>query len=69
MDAIIQEAIQQADSAGMTGSDNTPFILTKIKELTGGKSLAANRALIASNVRRGTLVAKELAILESQSEE
>jgi pseudouridine-5'-phosphate glycosidase/pseudouridine kinase len=69
MDVIIAEAIKQADAAGMTGSDNTPFILTKIKELTSGKSLMANRVLIASNVRRGTIVARELAVLESQSEE
>jgi pseudouridine-5'-phosphate glycosidase/pseudouridine kinase len=69
MDLIIQEAIGQADAAGITGSDNTPFILSKIKELTGGKSLGSNRALIASNVRRGTIVARELAILEAQNEE
>jgi pseudouridine-5'-phosphate glycosidase/pseudouridine kinase len=69
MDVIIAEAIMQADAAGMTGSDNTPFVLSKIKELTGGKSLSANRALIASNVRRGAIVARELAFLESQGEE
>jgi pseudouridine-5'-phosphate glycosidase/pseudouridine kinase len=69
MDTIIAEAIKQADDAGMTGSNNTPFILSKIKELTSGKSLMANRALIVSNVRRGTIVAQELALLESRSEE
>ncbi|KAF2807971.1 uncharacterized protein BDZ99DRAFT_535843 [Mytilinidion resinicola] len=64
MDIIIKEAIRQADAAGITGKDNTPFILNKVKELTGGKSLPANRALIESNVRRATIVARELAILE-----
>jgi pseudouridine-5'-phosphate glycosidase/pseudouridine kinase len=66
MDAIIEEAIKAADVAGIIGKDNTPFILSKAKELSAGKSLDANRALIVSNVRRGTIVAKELALLESQ---
>ncbi|KAF2436272.1 hypothetical protein EJ08DRAFT_685109 [Tothia fuscella] len=65
MDTFIEDAIKQADAAGITGKDNTPFILNKIKELSGGKSLSANRALILSNVRRGTIVARELAHFES----
>ncbi|RDI76333.1 hypothetical protein Vi05172_g13664 [Venturia inaequalis] len=61
MDIIIHEALKEAEAAGITGKDNTPFILNKIKELSGGNSLPANRALIVSNVKRGTNVAKELA--------
>jgi pseudouridine-5'-phosphate glycosidase len=67
MDSIIDEAIRLSDVEGVHGSDNTPFILSKIKELSGGKSVAANEALIASNVQRGTRVAVELAKLELQS--
>jgi len=69
MDSIIEEAIQQADAAGASGKDNTPFILNKIKELTQGKSIPANRALIESNVRRAAIVARELSILEAQQEQ
>ena len=69
MDAVIEEAIRQADAAGASGKDNTPFILSKIKELSGGKSIPANRALIESNVRRATIVARELAILETTQAE
>lgn len=61
---LVAEAIRQADAAGSTGKDNTPFILNKIKALSGGRSVQANRVLIASNVKRGTLVAKELTKLE-----
>jgi pseudouridine-5'-phosphate glycosidase/pseudouridine kinase len=68
MDVIIEEAIRQADAAGSKGKDNTPFILNKVKELSKGNSLGANRALIVSNVQRGTIVAKELANFESQNE-
>jgi pseudouridine-5'-phosphate glycosidase/pseudouridine kinase len=64
MDTIIEEAIRQADAAGIIGKDNTPFILNRVKELSGGKTLSANRALIESNVRRATIVARELANLE-----
>lgn len=64
MDRIIEEAVRLANVEGHTGSDNTPFVLAKIKELSGGKSVVANRALIESNVKRATRVAVELAKLE-----
>ncbi|KAG2414245.1 hypothetical protein HFD88_003436 [Aspergillus terreus] len=64
MDAIIEEAIRLAEVEGFRGSDNTPFVLGKIKELSGGKSVAANRALVEANVERATKVAVELAKLE-----
>ena len=64
MDRIITEAVHQATIEGHTGSSNTPFILSKIKELTQGRSVLANKALIEANVTRGTKVAVELAKLE-----
>ncbi|KAL4896265.1 Indigoidine synthase A like protein-domain-containing protein [Aspergillus ambiguus] len=64
MDAIIEEAIRLAETEGHSGSDNTPFILGKIKELSGGKSVVANRALVEANVKRATTVAVELSKLE-----
>jgi pseudouridine-5'-phosphate glycosidase/pseudouridine kinase len=66
MDFFIIEAINHADRAGVSGKDNTPFILEKIKELTNGRSVKANRALVASNVKRGTIIAQELSKLESE---
>ncbi|KAF2659481.1 hypothetical protein K491DRAFT_622619 [Lophiostoma macrostomum CBS 122681] len=69
MDSVIAEAVRQADASGASGKDNTPFILNKIKELTKGKSIPANRALIESNVKRAAIVARELAVLEDQQEE
>lgn len=68
IDAIIAEAVREAQRQGKLGSDNTPFILRKIKELTGGKSVRVNRALVESNVMRGTKVAVELAKLERQKD-
>ena len=66
MDFFITEAISHADRAGISGKDNTPFILEKIKQLTNGRSVKANRALVASNVKRGTIIAQELSKLESE---
>ena len=69
MDVVIEEAIKQANAHGIKGKDNTPFVLDKIKELTKGASIPATRALIESNVRRAAIIARELAILESNQEE
>jgi pseudouridine-5'-phosphate glycosidase/pseudouridine kinase len=69
MDVVIVEALRQADASKVSGKDNTPFVLAKIKELTKGKSIPANRALIESNVKRASIIARELAILEAKQEE
>ncbi|GAB7347460.1 hypothetical protein MBLNU459_g4375t1 [Dothideomycetes sp. NU459] len=69
MDRVIEEAIAEATRTGATGNANTPFILAKIKDLTGKNSVRTNRALIESNVRRGTLVAKELVELQKNANE
>ncbi|CAI6335312.1 unnamed protein product [Periconia digitata] len=69
MESVITEALRQAEASGATGKDNTPFVLNKVKELTEGKSVPANGALIESNVRRATIMARELAILEKSQEE
>ncbi|KAE8835778.1 hypothetical protein HRS9139_03876 [Pyrenophora teres f. teres] len=69
MDVVIAEALRQADASHISGKDNTPFVLAKIKELTNGKSIPANRGLIESNVKRATVIARELAILEAKQED
>ncbi|CAD0107668.1 unnamed protein product [Aureobasidium uvarum] len=68
MDKVIDEALQEAAQAGATGAANTPFILAKIKDLTGKNSVKSNKALIENNVRRGTSVAAELMKLQAESE-
>lgn len=63
----VREAIRQANTTRIAGKENTPFVLSKIKELSAGRSVKANRVLIASNVKMGTLVAKILVELEQQN--
>jgi pseudouridylate synthase / pseudouridine kinase len=67
MEGMINEAIKSAIEIGAGGKDNTPFILARIKELSGGKSVEVNRALIEANVARGAMVARELAKLEGNN--
>ncbi|KAK3634575.1 hypothetical protein LTR56_011019 [Elasticomyces elasticus] len=66
MEVTIEQALEEAEAAGATGSEITPFILTKIKELTGGDSVEANKALVEANVVRGTRLAVELQKLETE---
>jgi pseudouridine-5'-phosphate glycosidase len=49
IDAIIEQALTDADAAGISGKDVTPYLLARINELTQGRSLAANVALIKNN--------------------
>ncbi|KAL9600727.1 MAG: hypothetical protein Q9219_002968 [cf. Caloplaca sp. 3 TL-2023] len=67
MDSIMAQAILDAESAGSTGSDNTPFVLARIRELTQGQTVTANRALVEANVVRGTKVACELMKLRANA--
>jgi pseudouridine-5'-phosphate glycosidase len=45
----------------VTGAKLTPFLLSRLAELSGGRTLAANRALIVSNARLAAEVAVALA--------
>ncbi len=60
MAAHIDRAVAEAAARGIAGKAVTPFILSRIAELTGGRSLAANIALVKSNARLAADVAVEL---------
>jgi pseudouridylate synthase len=57
----IEAAIAEATAKGVTGKDLTPFLLARLVELTGGRSLTANRALIKYNARLAAEIAAALA--------
>jgi pseudouridine-5'-phosphate glycosidase len=50
-EAAIEEAIRQADAAGIAGKAVTPFVLARVVELTAGRSQRANVALLVNNAR------------------
>ena len=57
---IIAQAQAEADAAGISGKSVTPFLLQRIFELTDGKSLEANIALVLNNARLGAAIARAL---------
>ena len=54
------DAIQEMEEAGIHGKQCTPFLLAKVKDLTGGDSLAANIQLVLNNARLAAQTAKAL---------
>ncbi len=56
----IDEAIAESQRLGIHGKATTPFLLAKVKDLTGGDSLAANIELVLNNARLAALTAAAL---------
>ena len=63
INAAIDRAIDEAKEQGIHGKATTPFLLAKVKELTGGDSLAANIQLVLNNARLAAKTASALALL------
>lgn len=60
IDGIIAQALREADAQGVKGKAVTPFLLARIKDLTGGRSLATNIALVKHNALVGARLAVAL---------
>ena len=58
---IIDKSISQMNNLGIKGKEETPYLLSKIAELSNGESLEANIKLILNNAKLGSLIAKEYA--------
>ena len=54
----IADAVEEAKTLGISGKETTPFLLAKIKEITGGSSLESNIQLVFNNVRLASKIAK-----------
>lgn len=61
IDALTQQALTEATAQGISGKAVTPFLLARIKALTGGRSLATNVALVKHNAEVGARLALALA--------
>ena len=59
----IDEAVEEAKAQGIHGKETTPFLLAKIKDLTGGDSLASNIQLVYNNAKLAAATAVELSKL------
>ncbi len=56
----IDDAVAEAEAKGIHGKETTPFLLAKIKEITGGDSLNSNIQLVFNNARLAAKTASEL---------
>jgi pseudouridine-5'-phosphate glycosidase len=56
----IDRAVADAEQAGIKGKETTPFLLAKVKDLTGGESLDSNIQLVYNNVRLAARLAVAL---------
>ncbi len=63
IEARIVEACRDAEAAGISRKDLTPFLLERINELTGGASLKANIALVKNNAALAARIAVELSLM------
>ena len=64
-ETAIQQATQEADEQGIAGKEITPFVLNRVKELTEGRSMETNIALLVNNSLVAGQIAVELVKLNS----
>jgi len=57
----IAQAVKEAEQRGIKGKEVTPWLLTRLDELTGGKSVRTNIALLKNNALIGAEIAKAVA--------
>jgi pseudouridine-5'-phosphate glycosidase len=57
---MIEQALSEAEAKGIAGKDVTPFLLGRLFELTEGRSLTANIALVLNNARLAAQIAGEM---------
>ena len=62
INAAIDQAIAEATAKGIRGKETTPFLLARVKDITGGDSLASNIQLVLNNARLAASVAFHLAV-------
>lgn len=59
----IELSLTEAEKKGVKGKDITPFLLSRVKDITGGESLESNIELVYNNARTAALIAVELSKL------
>jgi pseudouridine-5'-phosphate glycosidase len=59
-ESILADALEQANAAGIRGKQITPFLLSQMSERSGGRTLAANIALLENNARVAAEIAAAL---------
>jgi pseudouridine-5'-phosphate glycosidase len=60
MDGVIQKAVAECEAKHVKGKEITPFLLSKVKQITEGKSLEANIKLVLNNADIGSKIAGKI---------
>ena len=60
IDVVIQQALRECEEQGIKGKRITPFLLSRVKDLTDGRSLEANIQLVLNNADIGSKIAMDL---------
>jgi pseudouridine-5'-phosphate glycosidase len=60
VEGAVEQAVRDAEAAGIRGNKMTPFLLPRVSELTGGASLKANLSLLRNNARVAAEIAQYL---------
>ena len=68
-DRAIEIAVKKAEENNIKGKELTPFLLTLVKEMTGGMSLDSNIELVYNNAKLAAKTAVQLAALSEGEEE
>jgi pseudouridine-5'-phosphate glycosidase len=63
VDELIEEAVDEAAELGVSGQAVTPFVLARLHERSGGRTLEVNRALAVANARIAAEVSVAFAAL------
>jgi pseudouridine-5'-phosphate glycosidase len=58
--ALVEAAVAEAQRAGITGKAVTPYLLSRLLDLTNGRSLATNIALVKNNAALAARLATAL---------
>jgi len=66
MEPFIEQANREAHEQGIHGKSVTPFLLQRINELTNGKSMQTNLALLLNNARLAAQIALSLHAVENR---
>jgi pseudouridine-5'-phosphate glycosidase len=61
VEPVLRAALQQAEAESVRGKQVTPFLLSRLAELTGGTTLRANLALLRNNARVAADLARAFA--------
>ncbi|MCL6598266.1 MAG: pseudouridine-5'-phosphate glycosidase [Alicyclobacillus macrosporangiidus] len=67
VESVIARALEEAEARDIRGKDVTPFLLDRVKALTGGRSLETNVALVKNNAKLGAQLAVALAAASKES--